>query len=411
MTFAAFDFLAGIKAAWAAGLGGLDRLAVDHTGRRAGLAALRPAGAPEENVVEPQPHLTGAPGIEVALHRSVGRKLFGQQTPLAAGLGQIEYRIDHRTYWRRAWPAALGRWGKLNCYHRPLAVGRIACITQPVPPILLLSDFSPCHAVLCRSSPPRQNHKLLKSLNRFTGQTLRKGSTRWGWRTNIAASWASRLIARPQCRQASLPTAWRLYLPGGWVKDRARRKKAGIPKDLRFRTKPQIALEQIRAAHAAGLPQGPVLMDAGYGKDTGLRTSLTDIGLAYVAGILPQTKVWAQGRRKPLAVEKLALALPAESWRIVQWREGTGKRLASRFARMRVRAAHRKALLAEDPRAQEWLLIEWPKGEKKPTKYMLTTLPNDLACSRLVDIDKLRWRIERDYQELKQHSGLGHFEG
>src|ERR1700751_5294495 len=95
MTFAAFDFLAGIKAAWAAGLGGLDRLAVDHTGRRAGLAALRPAGAPQENVVEPQPHLTGAPGIEVALHRSVGRKLLGQQTPLAAGLGQIE-RISHR---------------------------------------------------------------------------------------------------------------------------------------------------------------------------------------------------------------------------------------------------------------------------------------------------------------------------
>src|ERR1700751_2550692 len=186
MTFAAFDFLAGIKAAWAAGLGGLDRLAVDHTGRRAGLAALRPAGAPQENVVEPQPHLTGAPGIEVALHRSVGRKLLGQQTPLAAGLGQIEYRIDHRTYWRRAWPAALGRWGKLNCYHRPLAVGRIACITQPVPPILLPSDFSPCHAVLRRSSPPRQNHKLLKSLNRFTGQTL-----------SSPLSWSSLFVSAP----------------------------------------------------------------------------------------------------------------------------------------------------------------------------------------------------------------------
>jgi SRSO17 transposase len=128
---------------------------------------------------------------------------------------------------------------------------------------------------------------------------------------------------------ASLPTAWRLYLPREWAKDRERRKKAGIPKDIRFRTKPQIALEQIRAAHAAGLPQGPVLMDAGYGKDTGLRTSLTELGLSYVAGILPQTKVWAEGRRKPLSVEKLALALPAETWRIVQWREGTGKRLFS----------------------------------------------------------------------------------
>jgi SRSO17 transposase len=161
-----------------------------------------------------------------------------------------------------------------------------------------------------------------------------------------------------------------------------------MPKDLRFRSKPQIALAQIRAAHAAGLAQGPVLMDGGYGKDTGLRTSLTELGLFYVAGILPQTKLWAQGRRKPLSVEKLAL--PTETWRIVQWREGTGKRLSSRFAPIRVRAAHRKALSVADPRAEEWLLIEWPQGEKKPTKYMLTTLPNDIAFSRLVDIAKLR---------------------
>jgi SRSO17 transposase len=237
-----------------------------------------------------------------------------------------------------------------------------------------------------------------------------------GKQANCQAAVSRKLVTRAgslsiATHQASLPIAWRLYLPQEWAKDRARRKKAGIPKDLRFRTKPQIALEQIRAAHAAGLPQGPVLMGIGYGKDTGLRTNLTELGLAYVAGILPQTKMWAEGRRKPLAVEQLALALAAESWRIVQWREGTGKRLSSRFARMRVRAAHRKALLAADPRAQKWLLVEWPKGEKQPTKYMLTTLPNDLAFSRLVDIAKLRWRIERDYQELKQGIGLGHFEG
>jgi SRSO17 transposase len=121
--------------------------------------------------------------------------------------------------------------------------------------------------------------------------------------------------------------------------------------------------------------------------------------------------VWAEGRRKPLSAEKLALALPAKTWRIVQWRAGTGKRLSSRFAPIRVRAAHRKALRAADPRAQAWLLLEWPQGEKKPTKYRLTTLPNDIACSRLVDIAKLRWRIERDYQELKQAIGLGHFAG
>jgi SRSO17 transposase len=210
---------------------------------------------------------------------------------------------------------------------------------------------------------------------------------------------------------ASLPIAWRLYLPREWTQDRERGKKARVPKGIRFKTTPQIALAQISAACRAGLPRGPVLMDAGFGKDTALRTSLTELGLLYAAGILPQTKVWMEGRRKPHSVEKLALALPAEARREVQWREGTGKRLASWFARIRVRVAHRQAFPVEDPRAKEWLLIEWPRREKKPTKYMLTTLPEDLAFSRMVDIAKLRWRIERDYEELKQEVGLGHFEG
>jgi SRSO17 transposase len=210
---------------------------------------------------------------------------------------------------------------------------------------------------------------------------------------------------------ASLPVAWRLYLPREWTEDRERCRKVGVPRNVRFKTKPQIAYDQIRAAYDAGFPRGDVLMDAGYGKDTGLRTRLTELGLPYVAGILPQTKLWAEGRRKSYSAEKLALSLPAEAWKEVQWREGTGKRLSSRFARLRVRADHRKALPAEDPRSEEWLLIEWPKSEKKPTKYTLTTLPKDISFARMVDRAKLRWRIERDYQELKQEVGLGHFEG
>jgi SRSO17 transposase len=210
---------------------------------------------------------------------------------------------------------------------------------------------------------------------------------------------------------ASLPVAWRLYLPQEWTKDRERCTKAGIPRDIRFKTKPQIAFEQVRAAYAAGLPQAPVLMDCGYGKDTVLRTRFTQLGLTYVAGILPQTKLWSEGLRQPYSAEKQALSLPAKAWKEVQWREGTGKRLSSRFARIRVRAAHHKALPAEDPRSEEWLLIEWPKSEKKPTKYSLTTLPKDISFARMVDTSKLRWRIERDYEELKQEVGLGHFEG
>ena len=79
-------------------------------------------------------------------------------------------------------------------------------------------------------------------------------------------------------------------------------------------------------------------------------------------------------------------------------------------ARLRVRAAHRDYQLSEC-RPEEWLLIEWPEGEVQPTKYWLSNLPEATTFERLVDLTKLRWRIERDYQELKQEVGLGHYEG
>ena len=116
------------------------------------------------------------------------------------------------------------------------------------------------------------------------------------------------------------------------------------------------------------------------------------------------------GKHQPISVKELALGLPKRAWRTIKWREGTAEWLSSRFARVRVRVAHRDYKLT-DSRPEEWLLIEWPKGEDEPTKYWLSTLPKDISFRRLVDIAKLRWRIERDYQELKQEVGLGHFEG
>jgi SRSO17 transposase len=235
-------------------------------------------------------------------------------------------------------------------------------------------------------------------------------------------------------RHASLPVAYRLYLPEAWASDALRREKAGVPEEIGFATKPQIALEQIRAACAAGLPRGVVLMDAGYGAHSDLRAAVTALGLAYVAGILSNTTVWAPGtgplppkawtpghgrptkrlRRdaghRPVKVKDLAFSLPAKAWRTITWREGTNAPLRSRFARLRVRVARRDFDRSE-PWPEEWLLIEWPKGEKEPTKYWLSTLPNNIAFARLVDFAKLRWRIERDYQELKQEVGLAHFEG
>src|SRR5215813_7223223 len=211
---------------------------------------------------------------------------------------------------------------------------------------------------------------------------------------------------------ASLPIAYRLYLPRVWADDKARRKKAHVPASLRFKTKPQIALDQIRAALLAGIAPGVVLMDASYGNNSILRQAITGLGLAYVAAILSTTKVRPvrEGDPKPprVSVEALALSLPKRAWRTVVWREGTNKKLRSRFARVRVRVS---PIRGESRFAEETLLIEWPKDEAKPTKYWLTTVDPEMLLPRLVDLAHMRWRIEHDYRDLKQEIGLGHYEG
>ena len=110
------------------------------------------------------------------------------------------------------------------------------------------------------------------------------------------------------------------------------------------------------------------------------------------------------------AAQEIALALPADAWTTITWREGSTDPLTSRFARLRVRAAHRDYHLGE-PRPEEGRLVQWPPEVKGPTKYWLSTIPEDIPFDRLVALAKLRWRIERDYQELKQELGLGHYEG
>ena len=232
---------------------------------------------------------------------------------------------------------------------------------------------------------------------------------------------------------ASLPIAYRLYLPEVWANDPDRRDTVGVPDELKFQTKPRIALGQIKSALRASVPPACVLMDAGYGTDTELRDGITELGLSYVAGIQSLTSVWAPGtapkpakrwsgngrppkliRRdaahNPVSVKELALTLAKHQWHRVTWREGSNAKLTSRFAAVRVRPAHRDYNRVS-PRPEEWCLIEWPRGEAEPTKYWLSTLPADMPLRDLVDLAKLRWRIERDYQELKQELGLGHYEG
>jgi SRSO17 transposase len=233
--------------------------------------------------------------------------------------------------------------------------------------------------------------------------------------------------------RASLPVAYRLYLPDAWAEDPERRAKAGVPEEVGFETKTAIALGQIRQTLEDDVPKGIVLGDAGYGDETDFRVGVSGLDLRYVLGIRGATSVWppgqaplppapwsGQGRpptrlrrgpeHKPVSVGQLAQGLPRGAWRTVTWREGSRTELTSRFAARRVRPAHRDTWRTE-PWPEEWLLIEWPRGAEEPSKYWLSNLPPSTPLKELVHTAKARWVIERDYQELKQEIGLGHYEG
>lgn len=230
---------------------------------------------------------------------------------------------------------------------------------------------------------------------------------------------------------ASLPIGYRLYLPEEWTKDAERMRRVGVPEETTFETKPQIALKQVRAALDAGIPRGTFIADAGYGNDSKLRDQLTTWSVPYAVTVQETTLVWAPGmeplppkpwngrgrkptklqrddKHQPISVKQLAMELPKEAYRHVEWREGPAGILVSRFARVRVRAAHGETHTQRDP---EWLLIEWDEKEEKPRKYWLSTLPESMEIKELVQTVQMRWRIEHDFLELKNELGLNQYEG
>ncbi len=259
----------------------------------------------------------------------------------------------------------------------------------------------------------------------------------------VARQYCGQLGKQDNCRvavsvslateEASIPAAYQIYLPETWASDKERRKLAGVLQEITFQTKPDIALAQIRSLVNEDVPRGVVLADAAYGDNGQFREGLVSLDLSYAVGIKSTTTLWPPGivplpprpkgkmgrppqllrrdkQHQPLTAKELALCLSATDLRRVTWREGISGMMHSRFAALRVRAAHRDYWRRE-PHPEQWLLIEWPKTEKEPTKYWLSNLPSSTALRKLVAIGKLRWRIERDYEELKQELGLGHFEG
>jgi len=234
-------------------------------------------------------------------------------------------------------------------------------------------------------------------------------------------------------RSVSVPAGWRLYLPKEWAVDAERRERAGVPLEVAFARKWEIALGLIDDLLADDVPRAPVIADSAYGDATAFRDALTERGLKYVLAVRGDTSVWPPGlepirpsrkrgggrpatrlkrdaQHQPVAIKQLAASLPASEWCEVRWREGSKGILHSRFVTLTVRPAHRDNERSE-PRPREQLLIEWPTGSSEPSKYWLSTVGEQTETSELVSLAKLRWRIERDYQELKDELGLDHYEG
>jgi len=223
-----------------------------------------------------------------------------------------------------------------------------------------------------------------------------------------------------------------LYLPEGWGSDRDRLDAAGVPADIGYRPKWQIALGLLRRAQANGL-SGTVLADSAYGDATEFRLALDSAGWLYCVGISSTLKVVAAdhdfGRVPPYRGKGRPPSRPAEvrdgtqapsvkewararakEFRRVTWREGSKGKLSSRFAAWRVRPAHRLSA-GQEPLAACWLVVEWPEGEAEPTKYFFSNLAAGTSLLRLVRTAKGRWWVEHSYKELKDELGLDHFEG
>ncbi|MCZ7662159.1 MAG: IS701 family transposase [Thermoleophilia bacterium] len=232
--------------------------------------------------------------------------------------------------------------------------------------------------------------------------------------------------------RGTVPLGWALYLPEEWAADPDRRRRAKIPEEVSFKTKPELVTELCAEAASFELATAPVLADAAYGDDSAFRTRLAALKLTYVVALRAETCVYGpetsfapperetkRGRppsrpradREPESVLALAKRLPETAWHILACRTTpSGEEVEGRFCCLRVVAAHPVRRDHEPPR-EEWLIIEWPLGEPAPTDYWLSNLPEDEPRERLARLARLRWAIELDYRQLKGELGLDHYEG
>jgi SRSO17 transposase len=235
--------------------------------------------------------------------------------------------------------------------------------------------------------------------------------------------------------QMSCPLLWRLYLPEVWLTEPERRVAGKIPDAIQYQSKNELALGLVDQALAWDLPRLPVVADSAYGNDFSFRAALRQRGLHYAVAVEPATKVWTvdpnqipvpagkpggrprkyvppEALPEPQTLVELARSLPTTAWQMVTWRAGTKGPQRSRFAKVKVWAAHGWKAQRHPERVAEWLLVEWVEGAEAPSDYWFAELgAQPVGLRRLVRIARSRWRVELDYRELKEELGLDHYEG
>jgi len=226
----------------------------------------------------------------------------------------------------------------------------------------------------------------------------------------------------------------RLYLPESWTADAERMEHASVPGGTVFQTKTQLALELLRTAKSNGAPKRPVVADAGYGDNSDFRDAIVALGFHYVVAVSSQMNVWPPGASPkvparsgksgrpvtgardaggavPIRIDKLAAQLWDQGqFRQYTWRQSSRGPLRSDFCAVRVHSAERRTK-GKSVGTSIWLLIELDQTQKTGFRYYLSSLPSTTTVRTLARLGKMRWRIERDYQDMKQKLGLDRYEG
>lgn len=232
--------------------------------------------------------------------------------------------------------------------------------------------------------------------------------------------------------KGTVPLGFGLYLPEDWCADRERRRRAKVPDEVEFQTKPALGGDLVARAAGWKIRRAPVLGDQAYGNDAKLRTRLHGDGIDYVFAIgrecdvyEPDTVFTVSPRKpgsrgpapsalaidaEPRSIAALVAGLRDDAWQMVVLRDSDGEPITSRFALLRVIAAHPVDRDRQDPR-EEWLIVEWPEDDDAPSDYWISNLPADTEPERLARLARLRWMIELDYRQLKGELGLDHYEG